>query len=91
MNSTVIIAPKLNKPHPDMDLSINNSPLPICQSAKYLGVTTDKQLNFDNHISTVEHKISRAVGIISKLRHYLPQAQFYKFTILLYLHICYMD
>ena len=55
-----------------MDLSINNSPLPICQSAKYLGVTIDKQLNFDNHISTVKHKISRAVGIISKLRHYLP-------------------
>ena len=57
-SNVLIIAPKLNKPHPDTDLSINNSPLPICQSA--------------NHISTVEHKISRAVGIISKLRHYLP-------------------
>ena len=71
-SNVLIIAPKLNKPHPHMDLSINNSPLPICQSAKYLGVIIDKLLNFDNHISTVEHKISRAVGIISKLRHYLP-------------------
>ena len=27
---------------------------------------------FDKHISFIEHKISKAVGIISKLRHFLP-------------------
>ena len=28
-------------------------------------------LNFDSHISNIAHKISRTVGIISKIRYYL--------------------
>ena len=39
---------------------------------KYLGVTIDSLLKFDKHFSSIEHKISRAAGIISKLRHFLP-------------------
>ena len=71
-SNVLVIPPKLSQPLPNVDLSINNSPLPFCLSAKYLGVTLDTQLNFDKHISSVENKISRGVGIISKLRHYLP-------------------
>ena len=70
--NVLVIPSKLSQPLPNVDLSINNSPLPFSFSAKYLGVTIDTQLNFDKHISLVENKISRAVGIISKLRHYLP-------------------
>ena len=55
-----------------IDLSLNNSSILISISAKYLGVTIDSLLKFDKHISSVKHKISRAVGIISKLRHFLP-------------------
>ena len=66
----LVIPPKLSQPLPNVDLSINKTPLPFCLSAQYLGVTLDTQLNFDKHISSVENKISRAVGIISKLRHY---------------------
>ena len=71
-SNVLVIPPKLSQPLPNVDLSINNSPLPFCLSAKFLAVTLDTQLNFDKHISSVENKISRAVGIISKLRHYLP-------------------
>ena len=35
-------------------------------------MTIDSLLKFDKHISSIEHKICRAVGIISKLRHFLP-------------------
>ena len=66
-----VIPSKLSQPVSNVDLSISNSPLPFCLSAKYWGVTLDTQLNFDEHISSVKNKISRAVGIISKLRHYL--------------------
>ena len=71
-SNVLVIPPTLSQPLPNIDLSINNSPLPFCFSAKYLGFTLDTQLNFDKHISSVENKISRAVGILSKLRHYLP-------------------
>ena len=30
-------------------------------------------LNFDFHISKIAYKISRTFGIISKIRHYLPE------------------
>ena len=70
--NVLVIPPKLSQPLPNVDLSINNLPLPFCLSAKYLDVTLDTQLNFDKNISSIENKISRAVGIISKLRHYLP-------------------
>ena len=41
-------------------------------NVKYLGVTIDSSLKFDIHISTITDKTSTAVGIISKLRHYMP-------------------
>ena len=71
-SNALIIPPKLNKHPPMIDLSLNNSSILIGNSAKYLGVTIDSLLKFDKHISSIEHKISRAVGIISKLRHFLP-------------------
>ena len=71
-SNALIIPPKLNKPPPTIDLSLNNSLILISNSAKYLGVTIDSLLKFDKHISSIEHKISRTVGIISKLRHFLP-------------------
>ena len=35
-------------------------------------------LNFDFHISNIVYKISRTVGIISKIRHYLPETALLK-------------
>ena len=67
-----MITLKLNKPPPTLDLSLNNSSILISNCAKYLGVTIDSLLKFDKHISSIEHKIARAVGFISKLLHFLP-------------------
>ena len=54
--NVLVIPPKLSQPLPNVDLSINNSPLSFCLSAKYVGVTLDTPLNFDKHISSVEKK-----------------------------------
>ena len=43
-------------------------------SAKYLGVTIDNHLSFNQHITLLENKVARSVGVISKLRFYLPQS-----------------
>ena len=37
-----------------------------------MGITTDEKLNFAEHIITLTCKISRSVGILSKLRNILP-------------------
>ena len=45
----------------------------IFLSHKYLDSTIDMNLNFDFHISNIAYEISRTVGIISKIIHYLPE------------------
>ena len=56
-----------------LTLSLNNTRIEIVDECKYLGVTLDTKLNFHPHIKSIEHKLSRATGIISKLRSTLPK------------------
>lgn len=44
-------------------------------SIKYLGVMIDESISWKYHISYICSKISRNIGIISKLRHYLSIPQ----------------
>ena len=53
------------------DITITIS-IPIVDSFRYVGVILDNKLTFSDHISNVAKKVSRSVGIISKLRHYAP-------------------
>ena len=39
---------------------------------KYLGVLIDSNLTWKYHISLVASKISKSIGIICKLRHFVP-------------------
>ena len=43
-------------------------------SVKYLGMHIDKHLTWDTHILNLGKSLSRANGILSKLRHYSPKA-----------------
>ena len=44
-----------------------------------MGITIDStDLKFHYHIVLLEHKISRTIGILSKLRHFLPQSALLK-------------
>ena len=66
----LIITPKLREIPPQISLTLNNIPLSASKSVKYLGVHLDSQLNVQDHITATEHKISRAAGIISKLKYF---------------------
>ena len=74
----LIIPPKLNKLFPQTNDFLNNIFIPQCISIKYLGLTIDMNLNFNFHISNIAYKISRMVGIIFKIRHYLPETALLK-------------
>ena len=64
---------------PFITLNLNNNSLPpYNKSVKYLGIYIDKQLNFKCHIDYIEQKISRAVGILAKLKLFLPKPAFLK-------------
>ena len=46
---------------------INNTPITEKTVTKYLGTLIDNQLNWKHHIEYVRTKLSRAIGIISKM------------------------
>ena len=51
---------------------INGKLLKVVTSYKYLGITVDNQLNFINHIKNLEKKIASGVGVLWKLKKFLP-------------------
>ena len=48
---------------------MHNSPLKQESSTKYLAVLIDEHQNRKSHVSHIESKIKRGVGVLSKLRH----------------------
>ena len=72
-SNVLIVPPKLKETAPLMNVSLNNVPINQSNSVKYLGVIIDTKLNFDVQINSITHKISKAVGVMTKLKHYLPQ------------------
>ena len=56
----------------NLNLFIDNKPLKLSDSVKYLRVTLDHFLNWNLNTKNLCSKLSRANGAISKLRHFVP-------------------
>ena len=57
---------------------------------KYLGVFIDENLSWNTHIKELSNKLSRANGIISKLRYYAPKSSILSvYYAIFYSHIVY--
>lgn len=86
----LIISPKLRSNSPQISLLLNSIPISYSESIKYLGVIIDPHLNFKSHISSIQKKISRSVGILSKLKHFLPKTALLKiYYAIIHPHILY--
>ena len=46
--------------------------IPSASSTNFLGVTIDNQLTWRDHIQGVRKKVSKAIGVLSKVRHFVP-------------------
>ena len=69
--STVVLIP--SKPNLQINscgILYNNEKISVCKSAKYLGVQIDSDLNFKSHIQLPHNKLSRAVGIMFKVKFF---------------------
>ena len=67
-----IIFNKCNNPNPKIVINIDGTPITKVRSTKFLGVIVNDKLNWSNHISFVSKTISKNVGVLSKLRTFLP-------------------
>ena len=73
-SEALVVSPYVRKSEPPVTFEIGKDFFQSSISAKNLGVTIDKHLSFNQHITLLENKIARSVGVISKLRFYLPQS-----------------
>ena len=53
---------------------MNNFSLDFESSVKFLGVILDSKLKFDQHIRSVCNKVSRSIGILYKLKGFVPHS-----------------
>ena len=68
----MIIPPSTKDFTLDFTLKIDNTIIPSNATVKYLGEIIDSKLSFAPHIKYLESKLSRANGIISRLKSTLP-------------------
>lgn len=59
------------------DIVINGSVIERVRSYKYLGLILDTDLNFKLHIEHVAGKISSIIGMIYRIRSFVPQKKFF--------------
>jgi len=77
--------------HDNFSISYNNIPIECSSSVQFLGVELDNKLKFNYHINNICAKISKNIGILSKLAYYIPRnvlIQLYHSIIEPYLNYC---
>ena len=69
-SEALVVSPYVRKSEPPVTFEIGKDFFRSSISAKYLGVTIDNHLSFNQHITLLENKVTRSVGVISKLQFY---------------------
>ena len=75
----------------DLKLKINEQEIERVSNFVFLGLTLDETLSWKSHIQATANKISKTVGILNKLKHYLPESvlkQIYTSLILPRIYYC---
>ena len=73
-----------------VSIKLNGKKLKLEDNVKYLGMFLDKHLTWEFHINQLSKKLSRANGIISKLRHNAPiKTRLQVYYAIFYSHLTY--
>ena len=70
-SNLLIITPKLNSFSVNIDFQCKDGLIKSVNKSKYLGILFDVKLTFSDHIKVFKSKISKYVGILSKLKYFL--------------------
>ena len=62
---------KLSAPECVPDLSINESIIQYVSNIKFLGVTLDANLRYDEHINVICSKVSKSIGVMKHISNYV--------------------
>ncbi len=71
--------------HDNINIILDKTNLGRVHKTKFLGVTIDENLTWKKHIDNISKNISKGVGIINKLKLFVPEHVLYvPFTAHLY-------
>ena len=56
------------------ELYIDAIKIEFVKTFKFLGLTLDENMNWNSHINIVSNKISRAIGVMARLKNYIPKS-----------------
>jgi len=56
-----------------MKLSINGVNKKQIKSVKFLGLIINENLNWDDHVNNIILKVTRATGVLNRLKYHLPK------------------
>ena len=73
-SNAMLISPKHSVSYNDIALKYNNKPISLTNKVKYLGVILESKLDYHAHITLIENKTSRSMGMICKLRNFFPRS-----------------
>ena len=54
-------------------LELNGEPLVRVEDFNFLGLTIDQHMTWNAHIQKISNRISRSLGVMNRLKRYLPQ------------------
>lgn len=88
--SKYMIFHKPQKKIKQLHLTMNGSTIERVSEFDFLGLTLDENLNWKKHINKISNKISRCIGILNRLKYFLPlnaRLLIYSSLILSYLNL----
>ena len=68
----MIFTRKANATDTLMNIKTDNVPIQKVDQTRFLGVIINDKLLWNDHMKTIRIKISKGLGILARLRHYLP-------------------
>lgn len=69
----IVFRPKQKQITKHLNFRINGQKINTCSSVKYLGVILQENLEWNLHLNTLNLKLNRAIGLLCKIRHYVPK------------------
>ena len=69
-SQVIVLSPKSSNSTPHFNVMMNQEKISCCSNLKYLGLFIDEHLDFRKHLTYIEAKLARAVGISFKCKVY---------------------
>ena len=60
-----------------LNFRLSGTKINLSKTVKYLGIILDEHLTWDPHLKILSAKVSRATGMLAKIRHYVPTTVLY--------------